>query len=365
MKCGVSTVGDRFGSWTIEDLVSLGIPRTYRVRHVTLGTPALLKVTPWSEQTEAGQAREVEALKHLTHTGVCEVLGFGHDRERNLLWTAFAWFDGDSLLDQLQGGALPWTDVCRIFRQVGATLADVHAAGIVHRDLRPSHVLVTADGATRLVGFDFAMTRAQLDPLVQVPFGDLGYLAPEVLRDPVHHGTRADTYALGCVMYELLTGRAPFPAAARGSRPDAASRMLDWKTRSTALDPGEECPNWLRSLVGKATHPDPEQRLPDLDAFVGWLDAARPSWQPSSDSGFDDTPKTELYVKSGPPIVVAPPSIRPLVPSIAPMPARPAPTYPAIPLPAQYFAAATLGGLCALGFSSILILFVELRAGAL
>lgn len=352
------------GAWTIEDLVSLGVPRTYRVRHTRLGTTALMKVTPWSKHTADGQAREIGALRRIRHPGLSEVLDSSVDREADLLWTAFAWFDGESLLDRLQSGALPWREACRIFREVGETLAEVHNAGLVHRDLRPSNILVAANDSTRLVGFDFAMTQQELDQLSEAPFGDLGYLAPEVLRDPGHHGAKADTYALGCVLYEMLTGQAPFPAAAWGARPDGAARMLEWKARSSALDPGPACPDWLRSLVGKATHPDPDRRLPDLGAWVGWLDAARPSWQPVEAAPREVVRET-LPIVLVPSLPLPAPSLRLHTPTPATVLDRPAPPAPVVPSPALYFAAATLGALCALGFSSILILFVEMRDGLL
>ena len=325
------------GSWRVEDIVSLGVPRTFRARHVGVSTEALLKVVPHAKAQAEAQEREVAALRNLVHPALPQVLDFGIDPDAGVVWTAFE-----------------WRAACRLFRDLGAALATVHAEGIVHRDLRPTNVLVGPAGEATLAGFDFAMTQEALERLADAPFGDLAYLAPEVLRDPAHHGSKADVYAFGCLMYEVLTGRAAFPAAAWGEQADQAIRMLDWKTRSEPLDPGEDVPDWLRSMVVKCTDPDPDRRLPDIEALVGWLDAAEPSWV---------GPRAKLT----PAPVMPAPAIRPRATRVPPdrtLPSPP-PIRRAMPLVFQYFAAGFLGCLSALGFSSLLLLFVELRDGVL
>lgn len=357
--------GEKAGSWAIDDVVSLGMPRTFKARHAEVGTDALLKVVPHSVATAEGQAREVEALKRLSHPNLPEVLDFGVDHDKGLLWTAFRWIDAESLLDRLRAGGLDWRDACHVLRDVAAALAHAHGDGIVHRDLRPSAVLVGPDWGAWVGGFDYAMTQEQLERLSEAPFGDLAYLAPEVLRDPTHHGAKADVYAFGCLMYETLTGRSAFPAAVWGERADQATRMLEWKARSQALDPGAAFPEWFRSMVVKCTDPDADRRLPDIEAIVGWLDAARPSWQ--HQKAKVSSGRTE---EGAPPAIVmsVAPSLRPVVrppPVRLPVAVEPAPPVAGVPVFAMYFGAALAGCLSALGFSAVVILFMELRDGVL
>ena len=277
--------GKSTGSWLIDDLVGLGMPRTYKARHVEVGLECRLKVLPKTESTLAAQKREVQALRTLQHDSVPGLLDYGVDTQRNLVWTAFSWFDAEALDDQLLAGPIPWQDACALFRRLADALSHVHACGLLHRDLRPKNVLVAPDpdghvSEAWLAGFDYAMTQQQLERLSHAPFGDLAYLAPEVLNDPTHHGAKADVYAFGCLMYEVLAAEPAFPAAAfGGERRDQAQRMLEWKTRSDVLDPGEDCPDWLRNLVAKCTEPYPPRRLPDIDALIGWLDGAEESWR--------------------------------------------------------------------------------------
>lgn len=366
--------GKSTGSWLIDDLVGLGMPRTYKARHVEVGSECRLKVLPKTESTAAAQRREVQALRTIQHEAIPGLLDYGVDPQRNLVWTAFGWFEAESLDDVLLSGPLPWQQACAMFRTLADALSHVHANGLLHRDIRPKNVLVESDAEQRvrnvwLSGFDYAMTQQQLERLSQAPFGDLAYLAPEVLSDPTHHGAKADVYAFGCLMYEVLSGRPAFPAAAfGGERRDQAQRMLEWKTRSDVLDPGEQCPDWLRNLVIKCTEPYPPRRLPDIDALIGWLDGAEESWRKA--------PAPAPVAPLAPPPITLPaprPSLRPPVTARPALAARPSVVAPsaerapgfgaaAIPTPiaTQYLVSAVLGVVGALGFSALVIQFFNI-----
>ncbi len=360
------STGDHARSWKILDLVGLGVPQLFRARHVEVGTEALIKVVPESDATRDRQDREVRALGALKHDDIPALLDFGVDHDRAFVWTAFSWYEAEPLRDRLLGDAITWREGCTMVRQLAELVCHVHASGFVHRDLRPETVSVGSDGRVLLTGFEFAMTQDDLEQLTRAPVGDISYLAPEVLADPTHHGPRADVYALGSVMYELFVGKPAFPAAAWGERADQAARMLEWKSRSEALDPGDEFPDWLRNLVTKCTDPDPDRRLPDVEALVGWLEAARAGWE---------QPK----LAPPPPLAtMRPPVMLPdIVPSIAPkaLPAvRMSQSGPGqvtrqprsrVPTPIMFVAAAALGCLCSLGFDAVFILFLEIQRGAL
>src|SRR5688572_4298889 len=205
-------VGDRVGPWVVLDTVGLTEPRRYKAAHVDQpGRIVLLEVVRRSPPAEARLRRALHALRLLDHPNLPKFVDFGDEDQR--LWLAVEWFEGESLADRLLSGPMDWRDACRAFFQLSHALAHVHAHSLVHRDVNPSNVYLAADGTVRLAGFHHALDAVELVHLADAQLGDLGYVAPEVIADPNHHAGRADLYALGCVFYEALSGRSPFPAA--------------------------------------------------------------------------------------------------------------------------------------------------------
>ena len=144
--------GTSTGSWMIDDLVGLGMPRTYKARHLDLGSECRLKVLPRTALTVAAQQRETATLGHLRHAALAEVVDHGSDADLDLVWTAFAWFEAEELADSLLEGPLATADACHLFWILADALAYVHAEGILHRDIRPKNVLVAPEGSRAFVG---------------------------------------------------------------------------------------------------------------------------------------------------------------------------------------------------------------------
>ena len=180
--------------------------------------------------------------------------------------------DGGSLTDHIASdGPLPLADVVRVVTEVGTGLDALHAAGVMHRDIKPSNVLFDSDGTAMLTDFGLAKGRAYtvLTRPGQV-MGTLDYLAPELIRGkPATPAT--DIYALGCVAFECVAGRAPFadksrlPGRARPSRRAAA--------RSRAPS-GPSCPRGFSAAILTALEKDPEQRPATAGAYASLLRAA-------------------------------------------------------------------------------------------
>jgi serine/threonine protein kinase len=343
-------LGDRVGPWLLEADGPPVEPRTWRVRNVEDDTVGTMKVMAKVKTRETALRREVDALRMLDHPAIPRYLAHGVDAERDQLWLVTTAIVGERLTDRLGAGPLDWREACALFRQLAGALAHLHSHGLVHRDVNPDAILVGHDAA-QLIGFDLAMDAAELSSAADAPLGNLAYVAPEVIADRNHHAGRADLYALGCTLYEALTGKSAFPAALWADKStDGELRMLTWKTRANALDPGEVVPPWLANLVRKATDPLSDKRLPDMDAFVGWLDGAEPSWRAK-------------------PAMAPIPDVDLRAPLMAPRPSFGAPTVAATrratgvpneaspPVAALYVGATALGGVTGLAISAVAILF--------
>ncbi|MCB9676450.1 MAG: protein kinase [Alphaproteobacteria bacterium] len=271
--------GDEIGSWRVDNVLTFGEPALVSAHHTRKdGVQATLKVSRKTPGTEIRQRREVRALQSFDHPGIPKLIESGEDGE--YVYIAMRPFSCDSLSDRIVAGRVGWKQACVWLYEVAAALQHVHQSGWVHRDLTPQNIYVGARPRdVWMLGFEGALLQEERGGMDHTFRGNMSYLAPECLADPEYHAARADLYAFGLVAYEVLTGEPAFPAAAWAEKADRERSLLQWKTRARAMDPGDGQPEWLRSLVRKCTHPDHTQRLPDMDAVVAWLDAARLSWE--------------------------------------------------------------------------------------
>jgi len=219
--------------------------------------------------------REVEALCTLQHRAIVRVRGFGQDDERQLLWMAMDLVDGEELTRRIGKGKLSEDDARRIFRQVADGLRHAHARGIAHRDIKPANIMVSGDGAARILDFGIAIADGQ-EHLTRSGgiTGTIAYIAPETYKK---RGQRSDpmqrnVYALGLVLYEALTRKRAF-------RPEkglvGAERIADivaQKLDSEPFDPGSDFSDPIRQLIRAATDPKPDGR-PSMQAFAVALGA--------------------------------------------------------------------------------------------
>ena len=341
--------GDRAGRRVIDSCVSPGVPRLYGAYREDDESVRVLVTTLPKEARYIDQLRrEAAVLRALSHPAVPEMVDFGSSREHDVVWMATRDFPGETLQDRLLMGPMPWKEACRVFQSVAQGLRHAHEHQVVHRDVHPAKILLGVNDEACITGFESARTEGDLEAAVEVPLGPVGYLAPEIITEGRNAGPRADLYALGVVFYEALSGRPAFPAALMDERVDPRERMLEWKTRSKPLRP-TDVPDWLANIVEKATHPDPAQRLPDLEAFVMWLEAARGFW-------------AEQEEEPAPPVDAPPPVVRSMRPSIARV-VEPPPSSqadPAVFLPFYYGTAAALGMTLGLLVSVLVILVVDL-----
>ncbi|WP_066945906.1 serine/threonine-protein kinase [Microtetraspora fusca] len=156
--------------------------------------------------------REARATARLIHPDAIEVYDYGEtvtNGGRLAAYVVMRLLEGRSLADRVTEGPLPWAEAALIATRLARVLAAAHERGIVHRDVTPENVLLTPDGA-KLLDFGIAAFTGEADDHLVADFGTPPYVAPERLRgmtaDPA-----VDVYALGVLLYEMLTGAPPYP----------------------------------------------------------------------------------------------------------------------------------------------------------
>ncbi|MDR7563919.1 MAG: protein kinase, partial [Armatimonadota bacterium] len=197
----------------LEPVGQGGMATVFRARRLDDGAVVAVKVLHehYAHDREFVERfqREARAASQLRHPNIVPVLESGSDRGVHFIVMEFV--EGTDLKTLLrQRGRLREEEAVRIAMEVCRALAYAHAQGIVHRDVKPQNILVTRDGAVKVT--DFGIARAATSATITeagTVLGSVHYLAPEqALGNPV--GPSADLYALGVVLYELLTGRLPF-----------------------------------------------------------------------------------------------------------------------------------------------------------
>jgi Tol biopolymer transport system component len=254
-----------------------GMGEVYRATDTTLGRDVAIKVLPPEVAQDAERLgrfkREAHLLASLNHPHIAAIYGLEEADHHPFLVLELV--EGEDLAERLKSGPIPVGEALGIARQIAEALEAAHEKGIVHRDLKPANVKVTPDGKVKVLDFGLAKAwggdsvTASSNDLSQSPtlahtgtqagviLGTAAYMSPEQARGrPVDK--RADIWAFGCVLYEMLAGHSPHQADTLTDVLAAiVSREPDWE----ALPPGT--PRNIRTLLRRCLEKNTRQRLHD------------------------------------------------------------------------------------------------------
>lgn len=264
--------GTRLGPYRLESLLGAGgMGEVYRAEDARLHRTVAIKVLPRELATADRIERfesEARAASALNHPNILTIHDVG--REGGTAYFAMEWVDGQTLRQLLHAGPVPLRRTIELARQIARGLAKAHAAGIVHRDLKPENVMITDDGLAKIVDFGLAKlvtsaASAAGSELATVTrpgstqpgmvLGTAGYMSPEQASGrPVDY--RSDQFALGLLIYELVTRTRPFQ---RETMAQTLAATIDEEPAPLdALNP--EVPPQLASVVSRCLSKDPSER---------------------------------------------------------------------------------------------------------
>lgn len=266
-------IGDRLGKWVIfKELGRGGMGRVYLAQEELTGKQAALKVLAAELAQEIGFRqrfqREIETLSKLDHPNIVRFFESGY--ENGLYFYAMEYVEGLSLEQLLeQQSRFPWKDVLKVAMQVAPALRHVHDHGIIHRDIKPSNLILNTAGQIKLT--DFGIAKVFASNHLTATGGIVGtaeFLSPEQAAGKVV-GKRSDLYCLGCVLYMLLTGRAPFVG-------NSYVELLH-KHRYGQFDRPRkfvpDIPLEIDEMICQLLEKDPDKRPRDALVFANQLDA--------------------------------------------------------------------------------------------
>ena len=211
--------GDMFGDYTVEKLLGQGgMGAVYLVRAPGGERYAVKVVSP--DMMKKGSsyrkrfAREAEFAMKIRHKNLISVYDVGEDPETGLCYIIMDYVPGGSVADRLENnGPLPMAEAVSIAAQVALALEVAHRHGVIHRDIKPENIMFDADGTPKLADLGVAKFTDEAHKTTVTTTGMIigtpAYMAPEQMMDSHHVDARADIYALGVVLYEMLTGKRP------------------------------------------------------------------------------------------------------------------------------------------------------------
>ena len=285
--------GTRLGPYEISTpLGAGGMGEVYRARDTRLGRDVAVKVLPASltssAEVRARFEREARTVSSLNHPHICTLHDVGREGETDYLVMELV--DGETLAQRLARGALPPTEVLKLGGQIADALDRAHRAGVIHRDLKPGNIMLTKSGAKLM---DFGLARAtgmagpssgsgvtvaalSQSPTMAAPLtaegtivGTFQYMAPEQLEGR-EADARSDLWALGCVLYEMATGRRAFEGKSQASLIGAIMNTEP----PTLAQAAATAPPALDRIVQACLAKDPEDRIQtahDVSLQLRWI----------------------------------------------------------------------------------------------
>jgi serine/threonine protein kinase len=215
--------------------------------------------------------REVCLARKVTHKNVCRIHEF--NRSNGIAYISMEFVEGASLLSTLQrGGRLPWNEALKIMRQVCAGLGEAHAQGIVHRDLKPANIMMDRNGVAKIMDFGIARSFQGTGQMTGTLVGTPAYMAPEQV-ELKGVDARTDVYALGLLLYEIVTGSQAF----EGDPPIAVAlkQLREFPTRPREIVPS--LPAHAEAVILKCMQKDPGKRFQSMEELAAAVRSNAPA----------------------------------------------------------------------------------------
>ena len=291
------TPGTRLGPYQVTAQIGQGgMGEVYRATDTTLARSVAIKVLPESVASDVERLarfeREAKTLASLNHPNIAQVYGF--EKSDGVRAIVMELVEGPTLADRIAAGPIPIDEALQIARQIAEALEAAHDHGVIHRDLKPANVKVRHDGTVKVLDFGLAkaldavaaVSGVSLSPTITSPamthagiiLGTAAYMSPEQARGkPVDR--RADIWAFGCVLFEMLAGRRPFPEEETVS--DTLAGVLKGEPEWNAL---AGVPPHVQALIERCLRKDVRRRLSHIAEARIAIEEAGTAAVPRSDA---------------------------------------------------------------------------------
>ena len=277
---GPQTLGDY---QLVRKIGQGGMGAVYEALQVRLNRTVALKILPAKSTQDRGFLerfyREAQAAAALNHPNIIQVYDIAEDQGHHFF--AMELVDGENLMERLKrGGAIPSEEALEIIEQVAVGLQFAHQRSIIHRDIKPDNIMLSRDGQVKLADLGLAKSTEDDKGITQTGAG-LGtpyYMAPEQAEDARNVDHRADIYALGITMLNLVTGKRPFDGDS------AYSIIIQHRERElpAAQELGASISRGLEAVIHKMAAKDVSQRYQDYDSLLSDLGKVRSGQPPEA-----------------------------------------------------------------------------------
>src|ERR1700719_3312706 len=248
--------GERVGPYEILDRIGKGgMGEVWRARDPRLNREVAIKIS--AQQFSDRFEREARSIAALNHSNICTLFDVGPN------YLVMELVEGATLAERIAQGPMPLDEALAIARQIADALEAAHEKGIVHRDLKPANIKIRPDGSVKVLDFGLAKSAEQAELTSDSPtmlsaagmiLGTAGYMAPEQARGKTVD-RRADIWAFGVVLYEMLTGKRPFEGE---TTTEILSEVIKTDPSWNGVPPRAQ--RLLKSCLKK----DPKKRLRDI-----------------------------------------------------------------------------------------------------